>query len=156
MSILSYFDGGNRNTLSDCRPVVPKEIPAALAREHTERMVNKLNASEITITFTAAWDVIEDDEIIRFISEYFRCLPLSSLREVLLVAEYGETNRLHFHGIIVGKPKELSQLNKWLRRRFGRTTLRTIKHAEAYAAYMWKETPTSAIWIDYTGETVLL
>jgi len=105
-----------------------------------EGMIEKLDASEVTITFRQSWrDNLQNHEIIRMIERYFRFLPLTYIREVLLVPEYGTNNNLHFHGIIRGKACDLSELKTFLNKRFGRSTICTIRCTEHYAQYLVKE-----------------
>lgn len=117
-------------------------------------MVNELDASEITLTFRSGYDELDDNELKEYINKYFRFVPLN-LREIFLVAEYGDTNRLHFHGIVRGTHKDMSQLLKWTKRRFGRTTIKTIAHPDKYNEYIWKEKPDWFLYNNYTNSIFL-
>lgn len=120
-------EGENTDTLSYLRPLI-------------ESMVDKLDASEVTITFKQSWrDNLQNHEIIRMIERYFRFLPLTYIREVLLVPEYGANRNLHFHGILRGKVSDMSELKIFLNRRFGRSTISAIQCPAHYGEYIMKE-----------------
>lgn len=117
--------------LSNCRQFVETVI---------DRMANSLDASEITITFKPTYRVNNTNyEIIAFMRKYFRFLPLNLLKEIILLPEYGENKNLHFHGIIRGKASSVSELKGFLNRRFGRSTIATIRYPDKYTKYMLKE-----------------
>ncbi|AUM61971.1 putative Rep [uncultured virus] len=118
---------GNTTTLSYCR-------------SRMEQMIEQLDSSEITITFKQKWrDEFTNDEIHQMIIKYFGSIPLTDLRELLLISEYGENRNLHYHGIIRGKLKDVSQLKSFLNKRFGRTEIKVIKYPQSYVKYMLKE-----------------
>lgn len=127
--------------LSNCRVIMEELISTN---------VSQLDASEITITFRDKFiDSMNDmDEIIRYIELYFRFIPLK-LTSIFLIPEYGDTNRIHFHGIIRGKRKDIATLLLWLKRRFGRSTIATIRNTTKYHKYLLKENPKEYIYIDY-------
>lgn len=116
-----------------------------------DEMTDKLDASEITITFSDTFmnHFNDMDEIISLIRRYFASLPLSGIREILLVPEYGATLRLHFHGVIRGTKKDCASLLRWLRKRFGRTTISMIRNTEEYKRYILKEKPEEYVYNDY-------
>lgn len=119
--------GGDTNVLSYLRPLM-------------EKMLEYKDSSEITITFKQSWrNDFTNDEIIKFVERYFRFLPLNNLKEVILVPEYGANKNLHFHGIIRGKAKSLSELKGFLNKRFGRSTISNVKYVESYVKYLLKE-----------------
>ena len=121
-----------------------------------DRMANSLDASEISITFKPIYRVNNTNyEIMAFMRKYFRFLPLNLLKEIILLPEYGESKNLHFHGIIRGKASSVSELKGFLNRRFGRSTVATIRHPDKYIKYMLKEqedviTKEDFIYNDYT------
>lgn len=120
-----------QNPLSNRRQFVEKVI---------ERMVNSLDASEVTITFKQTYRNNNTNyEIIAFMRKYFQFLPLNLIKEIILLPEYGENKNLHFHGIIRGKASSVSELKGFLNRRFGRSTIATIRKPENYVKYMLKE-----------------
>jgi len=120
------------------------------------RLVTCLDASEITITFKPKWDVLRDDEIRSIIQRYFTFLPFNSIKEILLIPEYGDNSRLHYHGIIRANKKELSELKKFLRSRFGFSTISMIRQPEKYLTYLFKEHPEEedTIYRDYEDELI--
>lgn len=116
-----------QNPLSNCRILV-------------DQMVNKMDASEITITFKQKYrDILTNSEISKTIAKYFRFLPLNHIREILLIPEYGTNKNLHYHGIIRGRAASVSELKGFLNRRFGRTTITSIRNTEKYKEYILKE-----------------
>lgn len=151
--IRDYFTGKGTAFEIPCQNA-ERKLKRKEAHEITDRMVNELDASEITLTFRAGYDELDDNEIKEYINKYFRFVPLN-LRELFLVAEYGETNRLHFHGIVRGTHKDMSQLLKWIKRRFGRATIKTISHPEQYNQYIWKEHPDWFLYNNYTNSIYL-
>lgn len=116
-----------------------------------ESLVNDTKTSEITITFRDSFinQFNDMDDIIQTIEHYFKFLPTNTIHKILLVPEYGETSRIHFHGLIRGSRKELSSLLLWLKKRFGRSTISMIKYPERYKDYLLKENPTEYIYYDY-------
>lgn len=134
--------GANRNTLSDLR--------LGKVEKYVQFLLDKPKAMEITITFKPKWrEEYDNQEIIAALRRYFRLNgPLISMEHLLLVTEYGENLNLHFHGIIVAKPKDLSQFKIWLNKRFGRSTISYIRHPESYAKYLLKEQTTSEMLDD--------
>lgn len=127
--------------LSNCRTMMEELILTNISQS---------DASEITITFRDKFiDSMNDmDELIRYIELYFRFIPLN-LTSILLIPEYGNTNRIHFHGIIRGTRKEKATLLLWLKRRFGRSTIATIRNTTSYHKYLLKENPKEYIYINY-------
>lgn len=116
-----------------------------------DEMIGQLDASEITITFRDKFlnEFQDMDELISLLTRYFEYLPFNGIKEILLVAEYGETSRIHFHGIIRATCKEKATLLQWLKKRFGRTTIRTIRDIEKYREYLLKENPEDYIYKRY-------
>lgn len=114
--------------------------PLSYCRTTMEQMLERLDASEISITFKQQWrDLKTNEEIKEMIRKYFNYLPFNGLRELIMITEYGTSKHLHYHGIIRGKVKDLSELNNMLNKRFGRSYIRTIKYPESYVKYMMKE-----------------
>lgn len=126
------------NPLSNCRPIM-------------EQMMEQLDASEITITFKDTFmDTLGDiDMVISLIGRYFSSLPFNDIREIILVPEYGDTNRLHFHGVIRASAKTKASLLLFLKKRFGRSEIKTIRNTVNYLNYMLKEKPTQYIYKRY-------
>jgi len=126
------------NPLSNCRPIM-------------ETMMEQLDASEITITFKESFmETLGDiDMVISLIGRYFASLPFNDIREIILVPEYGETNRLHFHGVIRASAKTKASLLLFLKKRFGRSEIKTIRNTISYLNYMLKENPTQYIYKKY-------
>lgn len=138
---VEYKMGGDSKFLSNRRPFVETVI---------ERMANSLDASEVTITFKPTYRVNNTNyEIITFMRRYFRFLPLNLLKEIILLPEYGENKNLHFHGIVRGKASSVSELKGFLNRRFGRSTIATIRQPEKYVKYMLKEQEDIILKDDY-------
>lgn len=116
-----------QNTLSNCRT-------------RAERMVNKRDCAEITITFKPKWrDNFDNEEIIVLVRRYFKALPLNDIREVLLIPEYGSNLNIHFHGLIRGRVKDLSTLKGFLNKRLGRSTISSVQLPKNYVDYILKE-----------------
>ena len=144
---VEYKMGGDSKPLSNRRPTVEYLI---------DKMVNTLDASEVTITFKPIYRVNNTNlEIINFMRKYFRFLPLNLLREIILIPEYGCNKNLHFHGIIRGKASSVSELKGFLNRRFGRSTISNIRYPEQYQNYLLKEqeediTEADYIYYDYS------
>ena len=128
---------GNSNTLSNCRITDP-------VQEHIDEIVDtmleQLDSSEITITFKPKYrDTLTNGEISSMMRTYFRFLPLNHLKEIILIPEYGNNKNLHYHGIIRGKASSVSELKGFLNRRFGRSTITSIRNTENYKNYIFKE-----------------
>ena len=71
---VEYKMGGDSKPLSNRRPTVEYLI---------DKMVNTLDASEVTITFKPIYRVNNTNlEIINFMRKYFRFLPLNLLRKL--------------------------------------------------------------------------
>lgn len=148
-SIMKYFENSEaaiQNPLSYRRK----------RREKVEKLIEKHieDSSEITITFKEIYrEQLDNDEIMALMSKYFAAnANVHNLRWLLLIPEYGDNNNLHFHGLVKAKHKDLSQLQSWLKRRFGRTTIRSIKYTESYKKYLMKEQDEDyieCIYIDY-------
>lgn len=136
-----------RNALSYLRPIMDK------------MMDNNMDYAEISITFRQKWrDMFNNTELKRMINRYFRFLPLSDIREILLIPEYGDSKNLHYHGIIRGKASELSELKTFLNHRFGRSRIATVRKPEDYKKYMLKEQQgltdlDEYIYYNYENET---
>lgn len=123
--------------LSNCRITDPvqKRID-----EIVDTMLEQLDSSEITITFKPKYrDILSNIEISSLMRRYFRFLPLNNLKEIILIPEYGQNKNLHYHGIIRGKASSVSELKGFLNRRFGRTTITSIRNTENYKKYIFKE-----------------
>ena len=123
--------------LSNCRITDPvqKHID-----EIVDTMLEQLDSSEITITFKQKYrDTLTNSEISLMMRKYFRFLPLDHLKEIILIPEYGNNKNLHYHGIIRGKASSVSELKGFLNRRFGRTTITSIRNTENYKKYIFKE-----------------
>lgn len=122
-----------------------------LITSYINNMIDEDDASEITITFRDQFmsHYENTSEIFHLLKRWLRFLPLSYIREILLVPEYGETNRLHFHGIIRAKAKDKSDLLMFLKKRFGRATITSIRNTQKYKEYMLKEDPEEFIHMLY-------
>lgn len=126
-----------------------KETPTDAAIQKSlsyRRITTEINnhideCSEITITFKQRYrDILNDDEIHNLISSYMKwAYDFLNLNYILLIQEYGDNNNLHYHGLIRGKAKYLSQLKGLLNRRFGRNTIRCIRNTLRYTDYLLKE-----------------
>jgi len=126
---------GDTNTLSYRRARRDRLVP------FIEEFMNDLNISEITITFKECYRQSYDNYFIhRLVEAYFQDLIYKyDIMQVLLIPEYGDNHHLHFHGLIQGGSKDISQILTFLKRRFGRTTIRMVKYPESYKKYLLKE-----------------
>jgi len=123
--------------LSNCRITDPVQKHMD---EIVDTMLEQLDSSEITITFKQKYrDILANSEISSITAKYFRFLPLNKLKEIILIPEYGNNKNLHYHGIIRGKASSVSELKGFLNRRFGRTTITSIRNTENYKKYIFKE-----------------
>lgn len=122
-----------------------------LITSYIDNMIEEKDASEITITFRDKFlnNYENTSEIFHLLKRWLRFLPLSYIREILLIPEYGETNRIHFHGIIRAKAKDKSDMLMFLKKRFGRATIATIRNTQQYKEYMLKEKPEEFIHVLY-------
>ena len=157
-NLLKYFkrepkEGGDTNTLSYRRS----------GRENLEKLitalVNSPRAAEITITFRESYRKLYDDyEIVKLIEAYMKdsIEHFDDIEEILLVSEYGDNHQLHFHGVIIGRARDLSQLLTYMKRRFGRTTIRMIKYPESYKKYLLKEQPNDDVSITYVTRSTTI
>jgi len=126
------------------------QTPLSNCRMMAEKMVNTMDSSEITITFKQKYrDMMTNEEISLIMRKYFRFLPLNHIRELILIPEYGQNKNLHYHGIIRGKASSVSELKGFLNRRFGRTTITTIRNTEQYLKYILKEQTEELSYDDY-------
>lgn len=118
-----------RNTLSD---LCPRMVELAL----------KQDVCEITVTFKQHYrDNFNNTEIHHMLYRYIKYMPLNGLYELFLIGEYGDNHNLHYHGIVRGTRNALSQVKIYLNRRFGRTSISTIRDIYSYVKYLMKEQP---------------
>jgi len=124
-----------QRTLSYCR------LKLEHLKSHIDRLCDKPNSSEISITFKPKWrDLYDNLEMKNYIYNYFESMVKQlDIYYVVLVPEYGSNKNLHYHGLIGGSAETLSQLKIFMNRRFGRCYIRSIKYVESYKKYLVKE-----------------
>lgn len=114
-------------TLSYCRPKM-------------KQMVEQKDASEIAITFKQKYrDEFTNDDIMDLVRRFCESYP-EEIREMILVPEFGEISlHLHYHGIIRSTLKVKSDLQRTLKRRFGKSEIHMIQYTESYVDYICKQ-----------------
>lgn len=139
LNILSYF-----RPLKGSLPAQPYYMSKTICTDgelRTEIEDNVGKCSEISITFKQIYrNTYTNLEIEYLIMKYIDyCIDYFDLDYILLVSEYGESHNLHFHGLIKGNRKNLSEMKLWLNKRWGRSTIKSIQYTESYAKYLMKE-----------------
>jgi len=98
--------------------------------------VDDLSGSEICITFREKFrDNFTDYQIKKLLAKTLNINPV----HYILYPEYGDSMRLHYHGIVWGRKVSLSELKKQCKHIFGITTLSMIRKPENYKEYVRKE-----------------
>lgn len=100
-----------------------------------KRVVEDGAYSEITITFNEkVYRTFKNQYIIQAVRKWAK---RRKDIELLLIPDYGETFRMHFHGWVKGSPDKISNLVKSSKRMWGRTECRYITCNETYFDYVF-------------------
>ena len=117
-------------------------------------MEDHLDSSEITITFKDKYlnNINDMDDVIKLLEKYFLFVPVNGIKDYILIPEYGQNSRIHFHGVIRGTAKAKATLLLLLRRRFGFTEIKMIRDNRKYLDYIFKENPDPDDVIEYIND----
>lgn len=108
-------------------------------REKTDRMIdNDRGSMELTITMT-------DTLLNRYKKKYVKIMiediirHTKGIRDCILIPDYSETGRFHYHGVVIfNKLSSINTLKRKLTKQIGRTRIAQIMYTESYKKYMYK------------------
>lgn len=132
------------NEFGDIRkPCLYRRTIEDLEESYNEEF-KKHNMTEICMTFKQAWRNIHTNQEIedQVVSFFYDMMVHNELDSILLVREYGDSNNLHYHGIIRLKThcgKTLSQVKSKIGKLFGKNTIKAVHNQSQYYTYITKE-----------------
>lgn len=127
------FKIAERNTLSPLRPKQALIIDQVIRPNH-----DPLNCVEITITFKPSLLSTTDMTLRHMVKKSLQnCITRGN---ALLLHEYSDTGRFHYHGILSNvSKKELSIVRKQFSHYIGLIEIKAIAFIESYYRYMTKD-----------------
>lgn len=137
MDVLDMLNnvGGDGNTLSHLRPKL--DIQDAL---QCIRDIDDTISTEISITFRPELSARWSSTSLAHITETVLRKALKHKRKdigIILIGEYSEVGRWHYHGMITHSSGDICNLIKRVcARELGRTEIKQISFPESYKTYM--------------------
>lgn len=142
MSIMDYVNEQTQDGIANLVTMPPeKGAPEKYdTYTHLREELSKISSGlEITLTFNPViHDQWSPEMLTHIVRSYLQSKQDKYPCSIILVGEFSEVGRYHFHGIIKATPRVINYYKRNLKNEFGRVEFKMIHFVESYLNYVLK------------------